>query len=308
MTEPIEAIAVGDPRRITEDILSPRFLAMPYASRPRVEVAARPRDRLADIAQRAADHLGFGRESRKRPPSLFGFWRPEDEGAQIAISSLMAVVAEDGLLSWTAPASKVRYREIVRTVDAGALHGDRRRLYFGYQPPLGDGVLPDWQFFLDALETAKQVAEYLAAFGGAAGVLHYFAQRLGPAHSGLRTGSATWRRRGADPFAFDRWLADGSWRPEQLARVLGLSPEETKAVLWVFGFAESPDGTWRPSADPEAELLRVLGKLILNTGYQQGTAEQRRSAVERRLREFGDTGRVQPFDWKELDWLNLGDD
>ena len=88
-----------------------------------------------------------------------------------------------------------------------------------------------------------------------------------------------WAERGADPATFADTLRAAPWTTGELAMLLGIDPEEVRALMELYGFGLDSEGRWSPSDDEEARLLRLLEEDALAT-----FTESRRDASQPEVR------------------------
>jgi hypothetical protein len=296
---------IGDPDT-RSDILPRKELNRPYSERKKVLLRVNDEVLVSQMLRDAASHLGLSGWAAE--PRWIGFYRPEDaEQVPPEFFLMLPTVDARGSAHWVAPPHDVPLADVLRAADQGFLYGDPRRMHIALVPPVGDGVLPDWQTIAHALELLKTVAEYLAIPGGVAATFAVFRDRLkgrGPvAASTVKRHSSTWRRKGADPYAFEEWLAGGAWRPEQICQHLECSVEEAEAVLWAYGFAACDDGRWRREIDEEAQLLADNMRMMVRMSISQADDDQLIEEFSGRAQKLVDTGEAPPIDWQTLDWL-----
>jgi hypothetical protein len=288
------------------DILPRAELMRPYADRLSVTLEVDDHESVQEIASRGARELGL--EGWAAEPRWLGFYRPED-ATSVPPEFALAIPAVDehGKARWVAPPHDVPYSEVLRAANEGFLYGDPARLHIALVPPVGDGVLPDWPTIVHALEILKTVGEVLVIPGGVAATWGLFKSRLGgrsgDAAAAIDAHSPVWSRRGADPYAFEEWLAGGAWRPAQIASHLECSEGEAEAILWAFGFSEGNDGRWRRGEEETAKFLADNVRMMIRMSIGQAEDRQLREEFARRAQELIDTGKAPTIDWQELNWL-----
>lgn len=304
VTEVVVAL-IGDPNT-RSDILPREELNRPYSERKTALLQVDDQVLVSQILREAASRLdlhGWAAE-----PRWIGFYRPEDaEEVPPDFFLMLPTVDDRGRARWVPPPHDVPLADVLRAADQGFLYGDPHRMHIALVPPVGDGVLPDWPTIGHALELLKTVAEYLSIPGGVAATAAVLKGRLkirGPvAASTVERRSPTWHRQGADPYAFEEWLARGAWRPEQICQHLECSVEEAEAVLWAFGFAACEDGRWRREVDEEAQLLADNMRMMVRMSINEADDAQLIEEFSSRAQELVDTGKAPPIDWQTLDWL-----
>jgi len=278
----------------------------PYADRLAVTFEVEDDESVHQIASRGARELGL--QGWAAEPRWLGFYRPEDATSVPPAFALSIPAVDDlGKARWIAPPHEVPYAALLRAANEGFLYGDPARLHIALVPPVGDGVLPDWQTIVHALEILKTVGEVLAIPGGVAASWAVFASRLdresAAAAAVIDEHSSVWSRRGADPYAFEEWLAGGAWSPVQISSHLECSDKEAEAILWAFGFEERKDGMWRQDGEEEAKYLADNMRMMIRMSIGQAEDQQLREEFARRARRLVDTGKAPPIDWQELNWL-----
>jgi hypothetical protein len=155
-----------------------------------------------------------------------------------------------GELVWTAGGHLITIGDLQRAKDEGLFDGDPTGMFL--EGPFFGEAPPGWLDLIDWLTTLGPIAVLLIAF--------------------VRRRFEKWKNRGAvTPFAFlDLVVARDEWKQEHLARLLGITDQETSDLLGSMGFVQV-DARWKTTEDPTAsELRRKIIEDYLHRTYRPG--------------------------------------
>lgn len=273
VAEAVTVALVGDPKRWGDEFV-PEAGRKPWDERLKVDIELRDEDTWATVIDRAAEELGvelpqdfqeFGpvRVSDRVPYVAFyreGAERPLDSSPR---SQHVTLVDDDGRARWNVPLPQMKdlpYSELIRAGEHGALEGDPRRMYLFPTFGIGNGMLPNWASWVQALGVLWQTVQAMADVEGG---LSFSKRALDTAQRALGRTKAVeerhhrgWAERGLTPIELDSWLGDRPWNPDDLAFHLDCSAAEAEAVLVARGFAQDEAGLWRRSDEEAADFLR----------------------------------------------------
>lgn len=305
----VTVAVVGDlSKPQTEWWIEDRDYDVPYARRPKTQLRVQPSETLGGVLTKAAEVF-------EQPPlsAFVAFYRPSDEqGLSRRISPVVSLVDDHGRATFNNLFSEVTFAQLLRAAEAGVLgEDDPLRPYLVLQPGIGDGVLPDFETFKAIWDTLSSVLETVDTFGGVAAagyavrqaVVARLRRKAKAAAEVVERRGSEWESRRADPYTLSEWLDDRPWLPEEVAPLLGGTEEEAAAVLWAFGFEETPNGLWRRNVTEEAKLLGETARFGAMAHPQMASERQRRKVLDTQVRGFLETGEARPIDWEELDWL-----
>jgi hypothetical protein len=306
----VEVALIGsvEKQKTGGDMIPSAELQKSYAERTKVSLQVPDEMTLGEIARTALMEMGAPKWAVNTPSFDVGFYRPEDEdGVDHNWSWFIGLVDDLGRARWTYPVNDVKFGEVRRAAEAGAVPGDPNRMHVAMTPQIGDGALPMWPQIIEAYRLLKEVVDIL----GAPGTLYASYQliknlrtRSGKAAESLETRSKGWAERGANPFTFEQWLDDHAWDPEELARLLDCSVEETEAVLWAMGFGPVEKGRWKRAVDPEAKLMDGNRTLIIHMGVEHADDQEVKEVLRDRILTVAKTGAAPDApDWRQLPWM-----
>jgi hypothetical protein len=269
----------------------------PWSQRPQVELEVADDESLASVVERALRELGVRIEEGGLQPQYMvdlGLYEGE-ESRPIPVD--LALVDSDGKVTWNVwDLRLIPYGELVRSVEAGAIVGDPRRVYLILREPIGDGIGIDWSSLLDALGVAWKVAEHVVTTyeiaRGTRAVIENVRDRLTRAREAARRNMFGWAQRGAEPSAIARFLSRDAWSASTLAAFLGCSKEDAEALLALLGFAfDERTSEWRRTNDDEAgALLLGIYEEAAWYGADLLISSEAREEFQRRVEELLRTG------------------
>jgi hypothetical protein len=249
----VQVALIGDPDQpITAEVLDDRFYDMPYAERRKVQLAVEPDETLAAVLERAADMMGV------RPGGWIGykfdargvrvaFYKPEDEGgfaprsvARVIMSELILVDQDGRAIFGVSDHRTVRFADLLRAAEAGTLEGDPLRPYLIIDLGWGDVPPVDWATVWEGLKVAWEVLQAVGVVGGAlttvVGSKRWLAERINRANEALES-HPEWMQKRYRPDQFKSLVVAGDLTADQLAPLLGCTPDEAEAMLLATGFA-----------------------------------------------------------------------
>lgn len=282
-----------------------------WDKRAKVTVRVEDRESLASIVDRAAQAL-----SLPTAPHSLEYWSSVDlttELRQWRKLVPLTVVDDDGRALWSAWDYRlIPYAQLVRTVEAGAMPGDARKLYLALRYPGGDGVALSWPDLIESVKAAWEVGRIVAEAGGiyaAYKIVHDVVQaRLRRGENVVEEHAHRWDQRDAWPESFRSFLGERAWDSGTLAGLLGCSDDDASAVLELFGYARSnTDGLWYPAHDEAARMMKVIIDEASAYAHEDSGTEGKRE-YRRRIEHFLRTGEVQPHAWEEHDVMDDFDD
>jgi hypothetical protein len=314
VAERIEVVVavIGDPRGypangpVLYDVLPEKYWSVPYSARDKVTLQVEPDETLGDVLRRAALHWST------MVGAHVAFYRPEDEGSPPRrMGPVVPLIDEHGRVTFGHYFGDVRYVDLLRSADAGALDGDPRRPYLILQPGIGNGVLPDWHTIQTIWQTVEYVATALATAGGAGAALlgakkatiDRLRKRAKDTQAVVAEKSEDWVSRNGEPYDFGEWLDDRPWLPAEIAPLLACTEGEAEAVLWAFGFAPSESGLWRKNATEEARLCAETTRLAVQGYTHEASEAELRAVIRDEIEHYLTENEARPFEWERLPWL-----
>lgn len=272
MVETVTVALVGDPKKWGDESV-PEARPMRWEDRRKVDVELREDDTWATVIDRAAEELGVELHPEAHEPSMSvseavpyvsfyraGARRPLDSSP---VSTHVTLVDDEGRARWNVPLVEMRhlpYSDLLRADEAGALEGDPRRTYLYPTFAIGNGLLPDWQTWTQAIGVLWTVVKVAADAGGAWAfskeALNLALAILGKTKEAEERHASKWSERGLTPHELDAWLGDRPWNVDDAAFHLDCSVDEAEAVLAARGFVADRMGLWRRSDDETADFLR----------------------------------------------------
>lgn len=306
----VEIALVGDPDEpggVGE--VDQSFFDVPYARRRRVRLQADEHESLASVMERAAETMGLRAGGSLGGPfdgrsNRIAFYKPEDEnglsprGMPRVFGNELILVDQNGLAIFGVYDHRaVRFADLIRASEAGALEGDPLRPYLMLDVGWGDAPPPDWATMQQGLEVAWQVLQALGVVGGAVAAVtkgrEWLAKRVGRAREALSS-HPEWMQKGYRPYQFEALVASREWTAAALAPLLGCSEEEAEAVLWAMGYSFNSDANrWERAGDEAAEMLANI-YLAIAWAEKQGKGWE--ASFRRWLMRYLDTGECPPFD------------
>lgn len=210
MLIPLQIALIGDPSELHTDHLDVGELYRPYSQRQSTNLEVDESAQLSAVLADAGER--FKLRSWQANPTHIGFFRPEDETSEAPVFSLwVPTINEAGVARWSPPPHNFPVADVRRASANGFLYGDPQRIHIALVPPVGDGVLPDWQTLAHVLDVLQAVAEILVLPGGLAASWKLLKRRTRDnakdAAAAIRSHSPSWQGRGADPYVFDQWLS-----------------------------------------------------------------------------------------------------
>lgn len=296
---------VGSRAVLDTDFPDEEAFSTPYADRDKVTLSVNGGDKLGDVYERASREFGVISHGWPYTPTYVSFYSEEHTTVPRG-SWTVAVPRADGTAEWR-EYQEVTVDDLLRSAEAGALNGDPLRPYFIVTPQVGNGALPPWDVVVQMYEVLKQVMDLLGAPGALYAsyeLLRRLRRRSSESASTMAAHSPRWQRDGADPYTLDEWLDDSPWHAKDLAVLLGCTEGEAEALLWAFGFGQSPSGLWRRREDEEAKLLAGIRMTLISSGYESATVEQLQRLLDQQVREFVESGQAPGSpEWYEIEWL-----
>ena len=218
---------------------------------------------------------GPGHEEHAPVPTFFATFDSAGFQEATPTSRTIAVLDGESRARWNVAYESVTYGELVQAIDAGAMRGDPRRLYYVTYPAVGNGVIPTFLEIAVGLKVIYDIMQVTATLEDNIGfgrrLLDAARGRVSTGRQAIETNATDWRQRGADPEAIREMLGEGPWDATTLAGLLDCSDQDAQAALWAFGFAER-DGQWYRDGDDEAQVVRaVMDEITLS--YQLGHAD-----------------------------------
>jgi len=292
----VEVALLGDPARPVQPIPLPEW-RRPWSERPRITLEVADDETVADVLRRASEEFEVASHEHfsTARPTFIAFH--EDGAARdvLALARDLTLVDDSGAALWRVDFEFAPYGQVVRSADAGAITGDPRRLYLILQYGAGNGIVPSWPDFIQALEVVWEIIDRAETLYGVAAIAvaarRKIRQRLERGRETLRRRIPLWGQRGADLEAFADSVRGRSWSAEELGRFLDCTPEEAEDVLGVLGFArDEEDGRWYRRADQAAAVIEDVVVEVWRHPMRQAP-DVFRIRVEELLR----TGEPQPY-------------
>lgn len=288
--------------------LDERWYELAYAQRRQVTLEVAEDETLAGVLERAADEMGL-----QPPPDHWGgssftarfrrvaFHKPEDEDGFTAraqgrmhLGELIVVDPGGPAIFGVGDLSTVRYRDLLRTEQGGALDGDPLRPYLIIDDGWGDAPPVDWATLQQGLDVAWDVLKAAgAAYGGTqafCAASQWVRERMGRGRDALDANPG-WAQRQYRPDQFATLLEISGGEPARLAQLLGCTAEQAEAVFWTIGYAYDQDSQrWQLEADDAAV---VLHQLLQATGWASHAHFQGwEQALAQWLRLYLETGQA----------------
>jgi hypothetical protein len=210
---------------------------------------------------RAAEALSVPPFAKGERPSHSFTWVAFFEDTEVSLYerrlSELPLIDEAGRVLWVDDFNFAPYGELLRANEVGLVAGDVRRLYLIRQIAQGD-FFPglDWQTFLLVYLAAKNVLNGFAKLGDAAEGVKTAAAVIEKGLAEITKLLPGWGLRGATPQRLQRLLAKQHWTTEEVATLLGCSPEDAEAILRFFEYDLRSDGRWHPGTDDVATVLK----------------------------------------------------
>jgi hypothetical protein len=239
----------------------------PYELQRKVELDVSDTETLTEVLRRAAERF-------RVPYSVtsVAFYRGDPQETEIRSTWFVVVPDSEGRATWQS-FKKVPYGDLMRAAEAGVVDGDPLRPYLVLAPQTGNGVLIDWQTYVERFKVFREVCEVLGVPGALYAtwdVASRLMRRSREAEQALEQHTGRWRSAGADPYTFNEWLNDKTWHSADLGILLGCTQAEAEAVLWSFGFAPAPSGVWRRGENEEARMLATNVEMTIDAGSMVG--------------------------------------
>ncbi len=252
-----------------------------------------------------ADHLVF-----------IGFRQPDDDLPTLdapeagvvrrdtRLHQRTAVVRDGaGCAVWRRPGLDATMKELVDAATAGLVDGDPLQPYLIPSIPQGDlGGVDTWIAFRDAIIVLWGVAGAIATVDGVLGVaerLTKVRQRRSRAMTrAVERHAASWHDRGAAPSDLLRMLSQRPRTTDEVAALLGCTPDEAGALLWGFGFVHDNErGVWLHCGDDVAQLIADdLDLTFWLAGASPDRKQLVRTLLTQRLAGTIETGRAPPIE------------
>ena len=247
----------------------------PYEMRRKVELEVSETETLTEVLRRAAERFAV-------PFSVtsVAFYRGDPQETEIRSTWFVVVPNAEGRATWR-NFKEVLYGDLMRAAEAGVVDGDPLRPYLIIAPQVGNGVLIDWQTYVETFKVFREICEVLGVPGAlyaTRDVARRLMHRSREAEQVLEQHSGRWHSAGADPHTFNEWLNDKAWHSADLGDLLGCTQSEAEAVLWSFGFAPAPSGVWRRGENEEAKMLAANVDMTIDAGSMVGLPRPRRGS------------------------------
>lgn len=285
-----------------------------YSERQHVTVGANDDATLGDVCEQAVAALGLSLPvGIDRPTEVAatkvtdvltytGFYKRADEFQPPTLQIGLTVVNSSGLVVWNVPWQQAVLADLFRAGDAGVLGGDPRRPYLVLPHEFGDFWGYEWGEVLQALklmhdhfhDAMAYLADEVAGAAVVGAVLRRIVHRVRGIEK-LREKVPSWQERGSAPKQFDEMLAAKVWNGDELASLLGCTPNEAEAILWALGASfNDADGRWYLARSDEDQFLH--DNLLLAIWQQPvGDGDAIRDIYRGRLDEFLRTFRPPPL-------------
>lgn len=304
----VTVAVIGDSRTAKSELgPTDKHYKQPYVKRLKATVQASEAEPFVDVLERAAGAMGLDGLG-----ASVAFFRPEDEErvAGGRVSAAVPLVDERGRVTFGHYFHEVRFGDLIRSGEAGALSGDPFRPYIVLRPGVGNGVLPDWETIKAVWDAMDYVLARIANAGGAAaaayavkkGIIDRLRKKTQAVSKVIDARSGDWASRNGQPYDVQEWLDDRPWLPADLVPLLDCSESEAEAVLWAFGFAPASLGLWRRDADQEARLLGETMNVAIRGYVHEASDEQVQHLLREEVDHFLETGNARRVDWHRFEW------
>lgn len=313
MAVEVTVALVGDPDAPPPGAVSQTEFRKPWGERPATVLTVEESSSLASVIDQAAEQLdcrpwdGFATAHESFPFIAFC-----DESDPTPLEERMtlelALVDEQGQAMWGVQDTRlVPYGRILRSAEAGTIHGDPTRLYLIRRHPQASGVPGDWNLVLQAWDILRYAMAATASAYGTIKAVGAIRERVERGRAAVTSNAPRWLRKRGRPEDVAGLLGRRPWRSRDLATVLGCTDQEAEGVLGVFGFAYDADqAVWRyaagePDQGVEAEdqaarfLVGYLGEVAANYSDMGELPSDEVAAVARAALDDVATGRLGAF-------------
>ena len=136
-------------------------------------------------------------------------------------SMFATVVDEEGRAIWNVSPDTIRFEQLVRAADLGALGGEADRIYLILLPPSGNGVYLDWNALLQALQVTWDLLDAISTVAGAAAGIEFVRRkvksRISQGREAITRNAPDWSQRHALPHDVSALLKRQSWSTSEAA-------------------------------------------------------------------------------------------
>lgn len=164
------------------------------------------------------------------------------------------IVNRAGVVVWDQRITDVPVRDLVRTAEAGVLHGDPRRIYLVPQVAAGFGGGLDWQ---TVLGVAGGIQLFLGNLDSTISGLERIRDGFRAVQGVIHRHSDQWSGRGGE-FVDVVHLVDEGGPSERLAGLLTAPASDIEILLQWLGQAMQEDGTWQVGTTDEDAAIRAF--------------------------------------------------
>src|SRR5919108_1187805 len=265
----VTAALLGDPLRHDSGRLGPDEWERRYEDRPKVDLSVREDMTLGETIDLAVASFAqrFPEGTFEDTGTFYAFHSEFDDDGMASgwgrISRTVNLVDEQGRALWNRPAASTTYQDLLIAADGDSLLGDPVRPYVVLCPEIGNGFYGSWQDVVNAwlvfwrlVETASQVSGALSL---PLVLVTLLGHRVRRSPEVIQAHAAEWDRRHATPPDVGALIDQKPRNTKTLARLLGLSVEETEILLESRGY-EMKSGLWVPGEGAAQQILRRVAE------------------------------------------------
>jgi hypothetical protein len=266
---------VGDPQSPPPGGIDSHEWARPWEDRPKVALTVDDETPLSEVIDQAAEQLGSLPFMAALPRwRSFGWVAFDDQAAETPL--YQRKVSDFTLLDEHGEAifgiddfTLVPYGQLARSVEAGLMPGDPRRLYIIRQIPQGDVFFGlSWEALMALYLLIRTVLDVVSTGEELRDRTKGAVRIVGRGLDALRRHAPHWGQRNGTPDRLRRLVQTGSWSSADLSTILACPENDLADILPLLGFTQDPsDGAWRRRQPDEEPLLTDIEDEIKESNY-----------------------------------------